>query len=154
MAARGHLHRVSVHGPRAHREPRRAARGLGGRAEGRRDRRHHGVLRRRLVRAPDPAAAGRVRRGPRHEGRLQHRHEGPPGGCRAAERRLMAVLVALTVGLVWWITAWAFGVKAFDAFLLTAFLVVCAAAYQLMKPFIDQALGREVAEPEEQGAGF
>ena len=66
----------------------------------------------------------------------------------------MAVLAALTVGLVWWITAWAFGIKAFDAFLLTAFLVVCAAAYQLMKPFIDQLLGREVAEPEEQGAGF
>ena len=41
----------------------------------------------------------------------------------------MAVLVALTVGLVWWITAWAFGVKAFDAFLLTAFIVVCVAAY-------------------------
>ena len=66
----------------------------------------------------------------------------------------MVVLVSLTVGLVWWIAAWAFGVKAFDAFLLTAFLVVGAAAYQLMKPFIDQMLGREVAEPEEQGAGF
>ena len=66
----------------------------------------------------------------------------------------MAVLVALTVGLVWWIVAWAFGVKAFDAFLLTALLVISAAAYQLMKPFIDKLLGREVAEPEEQGAGF
>ena len=66
----------------------------------------------------------------------------------------MSILVALTVGLVWWIAAWAFGVKAFDAFLLTVFIVVCAAAYELMKPFINQALGREVAEPEEQGAGF
>ena len=66
----------------------------------------------------------------------------------------MAVLVVLTIGLVWWIAAWAFGVKAFDAFLLTAFVVVCAAAYQLVKPFINRALGREVAEPEEQGAGF
>ena len=66
----------------------------------------------------------------------------------------MVVLVTLTVGLVWWITAWAFGVKAFDAFLLTAFLVVCAATYQIAKPFLDQVLGREVAEPEEQGAGF
>jgi hypothetical protein len=66
----------------------------------------------------------------------------------------MAVLVALTVGLVWWICAWAFGVKAFDAFLLTAALVVGAAAFQMAKPFIDQMLGREVAEPEEQGAGF
>ena len=66
----------------------------------------------------------------------------------------MAVLVALTVGLVWWIAAWAFGIKAFDAFLLTAALVVGAAAWQITKPFVDQALGREVAEPEEQGAGF
>jgi hypothetical protein len=66
----------------------------------------------------------------------------------------MAVLVALTVGLVWWIVAWAFGIKAFDAFLLTAALVVGAAAWQIMKPFVHQALGREVAEPEEQGAGF
>jgi hypothetical protein len=66
----------------------------------------------------------------------------------------MAVVVALLVGLVWWITAWAFGIKAFDAFLLTVALVVGAAAFQMVKPFLDQALGREVAEPEEQGAGF
>jgi len=66
----------------------------------------------------------------------------------------MAVLVALLVGLVWWISAWAFGIKAFDAFLLTLALVVGAAAFQMVKPFLDQMLGREVAEPEEQGAGF
>jgi hypothetical protein len=66
----------------------------------------------------------------------------------------MAVLVALTVGLVWWLCAWAFGIKAFDAFLLTAGLVVAAAAFALAKPYLDQLLGREVAEPEEQGAGF
>ena len=66
----------------------------------------------------------------------------------------MAVLVALTVGLVWWITAWAFGIKAFDAFLLTAALVVGAAAFQMVKPYLDQMLGRQVAEPEERGAGF
>ena len=66
----------------------------------------------------------------------------------------MAVLVALTVGLVWWITAWSFGIKAFDAFMLTAAIVVGAAAFQMVKPFLDQLLGREVAEPEQQGAGF
>ena len=66
----------------------------------------------------------------------------------------MAVVVALTVGLVWWITAWAFGIKAFDAFLLTAGLVVAAAAFEITKPFLDRMLGREVAEPEERGAGF
>ena len=64
----------------------------------------------------------------------------------------MIVLVALTVGLVWWITAWAFGVKAFDAFLLTMFLVVGAAAYMLIKPFVDPLLGREAAAIEERGA--
>jgi len=66
----------------------------------------------------------------------------------------MAVLVALTVGLVWWIAAWAFGIKAFDAFLLTAALVVGAAAFMIVKPYLDQMLGRQMAEPEEQGAGF
>jgi hypothetical protein len=66
----------------------------------------------------------------------------------------MAVLVALTVGLVWWITATAFGIKSFDAFLLTAAIVVGAAAFQIAKPYVDQVLGREVPEPEEQGAGF
>jgi len=66
----------------------------------------------------------------------------------------MAVLVALAIGLVWWITAWAFGIKAFDAFLLTVAMVLGAAAFQMVKPFLDQMLGRQVAEPEEQGAGF
>jgi hypothetical protein len=66
----------------------------------------------------------------------------------------LIVVVALTVGLVWWITAWAFGIKAFDAFIVTAFLVVSAATYMLIKPFIDQLLGRETAPSEERGAGF
>jgi hypothetical protein len=64
------------------------------------------------------------------------------------------VYVTLVVGLVWWIAAWAFGIKAFDAFLLTAALVVGAAAFMMVKPYLDQLLGRQMAEPEEQGAGF
>ncbi len=115
----------------------------------------HRLLRQLLIRSSDRAAArGRVRGGPRDEDSLQRGHEAPPRARRAPERRLMAVLVALLVGLVWWITAWAFGIKAFDAFLLTLALVVGAAAFQIVKPFLDQMLGREVAEPEEQGAGF
>jgi hypothetical protein len=55
----------------------------------------------------------------------------------------MGVLVALTVGLVFWIVAWAFGMKAFDAFLVTMFLVVMAAAARLVGPFIKQLLRRE-----------
>jgi hypothetical protein len=41
------------------------------------------------------------------------------------------VLVALVVGLVIWVTAWTFGIKAFDAFLITVALVVGAVAYNL-----------------------
>ena len=65
----------------------------------------------------------------------------------------MSVLIALAVGLVWWICAWAFGIKAFDAFLLTAALVVGAAAYEIAKPFLDRMLGREEPETDE-GAAF
>ena len=64
----------------------------------------------------------------------------------------MTVYVALVIGLVWWIAAWAFGIKSFDAFLLTAALVVGAAAYTMVKPFLDQLLGRESASIEEEGA--
>ena len=66
----------------------------------------------------------------------------------------MTVLVTLTVGLVWWITAWAFGIKAFDAFLLTVAMVVVAAAVTMLKPFLDQLLGRETAPVEEKGGLF
>ena len=59
----------------------------------------------------------------------------------------MAVLVALAVGLVFWITAWAFGIKAFDAFLVTVLLVVSAAAARLLSPFLRQLLRREPASP-------
>jgi hypothetical protein len=64
------------------------------------------------------------------------------------------VLVALTVGLVWWITAWAFGIGAFDAFLLTTAMVVTAATVVLVRPFVDRMLGREAASGEDQSAGF
>ena len=62
----------------------------------------------------------------------------------------MTVLVTLTVGLVWWIVAWSFGIKAFDAFLVTVFMVVIAAAVVMMKPFVEQMLGRQAA-PEDKG---
>jgi hypothetical protein len=55
----------------------------------------------------------------------------------------LIVYVALVIGLVWWIAAWAFGIKAFDAFLLTVFLVVSAQAYVMLKPYLDRMLGRE-----------
>jgi hypothetical protein len=65
------------------------------------------------------------------------------------------VFVTLTIGLVWWICAWAFGIKSFDAFMLTAAMVVGAAAWVMLKPFLDRLLGREIASVEEEGArGF
>ena len=64
----------------------------------------------------------------------------------------MTVYITLVIGLVWWITAWAFGIKAFDAFLLTAAMVVGAAAYTIVKPFLDQVLGRNVGSIGDEGA--
>ena len=55
----------------------------------------------------------------------------------------MTVYVTLVIGLVWWIAAWAFGIKAFDAFLLTAAMVIGAAAYVMVKPFLDRLRGRD-----------
>jgi hypothetical protein len=57
----------------------------------------------------------------------------------------LAVLVTLTVGLVWWIAAWALGVKAFDAFLLTMFMVVVAATAHIYAPLVRKMLGKEKA---------
>jgi hypothetical protein len=66
----------------------------------------------------------------------------------------LSILVAFTVGLVFWIAAWSFGIKAFDAFMVTALLVVLAAAGRAISPLVKQLLGREAAPKTEQGAGF
>ena len=57
----------------------------------------------------------------------------------------MVILVAFTVGLVFWVSGWALGVKSFDAFMVTALLTVIAAAYYVSKPFIQSFLGRDEA---------
>ena len=66
----------------------------------------------------------------------------------------MTVLVTLTIGLIWWVVAWSFDIKAFDAFMLTVLMVVLAAAYTIAKPFLDQLMGRESASMEEKGGAF
>ena len=48
----------------------------------------------------------------------------------------MQVLVALTVGLMFWITAWAFGIKSFDAFMVTIVMLVVAATVHIVVPFL------------------
>jgi hypothetical protein len=58
----------------------------------------------------------------------------------------MGVLVALTIGLVFWICAWSFGMLALDAFLVTALLVVIAVTIKTLKPFVDRVLGNEPAQ--------
>ncbi len=55
----------------------------------------------------------------------------------------MGVLIALTVGLVFWIAASTFGIKAIDAFMVTLALVVTAAAARILGPFVRQQLGKE-----------
>ena len=55
----------------------------------------------------------------------------------------MGVLVALMVGLVFWIAAWAFGMKPFDAILVTVFLVVSAQAVHMLTPFVKKLLSRK-----------
>jgi hypothetical protein len=55
----------------------------------------------------------------------------------------LIILVAFTVGMVFWITAWSFGMKSFDAFMVVALLTVTAAAIRIVSPFVNQLLGRE-----------
>lgn len=62
------------------------------------------------------------------------------------------MLVAFTVGLVFWVAAWAFGMKAFDAFLVTVALTIGAATVRLVMPFLNQLMGREGAAEVELGA--
>jgi hypothetical protein len=57
------------------------------------------------------------------------------------------------VGLVWWVAAWAFGLKSFDAFMLTVLIVVSAAAWVMLKPFLDNLLGRGEAASEDPAGG-
>jgi hypothetical protein len=45
----------------------------------------------------------------------------------------LSVFVTLTVGLVIWLVAWSFGVKAIDAFLFTAFITTVAAGLRIAR---------------------
>lgn len=51
----------------------------------------------------------------------------------------MRLLVVLTIGLVFLITAWTFGIKALDASLVVLLLLIGVVAYQLfIEPVRDQ----------------
>jgi hypothetical protein len=63
----------------------------------------------------------------------------------------VTVLITLTVGLMWWIVAWSFDIKALDAFLLTVLMVVMAATFTIVRPFVDRFLGREGPPADDRG---
>ena len=52
----------------------------------------------------------------------------------------MGTIVALAVGLVFWVTAWSLGLKALDAFLVTLALVLIAATGRLVSPYVRERL--------------
>lgn len=55
----------------------------------------------------------------------------------------MVVIVAFTIGLVFWVSAWALGVKSFDAFIVTTLLTAGAAGWYVAAPYLKSFLGRE-----------
>lgn len=62
----------------------------------------------------------------------------------------MMVLVTLTVGLVLWLVAWAFGIKAFDAFLFTSFITLTAAGARIARPFVEKRMNGQPSAPGER----
>jgi hypothetical protein len=48
----------------------------------------------------------------------------------------MGLLLTTVVGLVIWVVLWAVGAKGFDAFMVTALLIVVAATARMMAPFL------------------
>jgi hypothetical protein len=46
----------------------------------------------------------------------------------------MGLILTTTAGLVLWIVLWAIGVKSFDAFLLTLFLIILAVTARMILP--------------------
>ena len=52
----------------------------------------------------------------------------------------MGVLVATTIGLMFWVAATALGVKPFDAFLVTLALTMLAATARIAMPFVRERL--------------
>ena len=54
----------------------------------------------------------------------------------------MGVVVVLAAGLCFWIAAWAFGIGAFDAFMVVIAIMVTAFAVRLITPYVKEQLGR------------
>jgi predicted ester cyclase len=87
-------------------------------------------------------AAARLAGRAGHEDGLQQLHQ-TPRRAAISSRAAMQVFVVLTTGLVFWISAWAFGIKSFDAFMVTIALLVGSITVYVFKPYVDRMLGRE-----------
>jgi hypothetical protein len=48
----------------------------------------------------------------------------------------MLLFLTTIAGLVIWIVLWAIGVKSFDAFLITILMVLLAATWKLVSPYL------------------
>ena len=48
----------------------------------------------------------------------------------------MGLLLTTTAGLVVWIVLWALGIKGFDAFMITAALILIGATMRILLPFL------------------
>lgn len=55
----------------------------------------------------------------------------------------MGLVLLVTAGLAFWISAWALGIKSLDAFLVTVAIGLLAAAIHIVQPFIRGLLGRQ-----------
>ena len=67
-----------------------------------------------------------------------------------SEGRPMIVLVTFTFGLVVWITAWALGVKSFDAFIFTAIITVDGRGRTMVRPFVEKFMKGQPSAPGER----
>jgi hypothetical protein len=52
----------------------------------------------------------------------------------------MGTVAAFTVGLIVWLVLWANGAKAFDAFLIPAFLLLAGATGRIVLPYVRERL--------------
>jgi hypothetical protein len=55
----------------------------------------------------------------------------------------MLLLLTTIAGLVIWIVLWAIGVKSFDAFLITLLMVLLAATWKLVAPYLPGGRGAD-----------
>jgi hypothetical protein len=54
----------------------------------------------------------------------------------------MKILWSLIAGATFWIAGWAFGLKAFDTFMVLLLLLVVATAVRIAEPYVKRQLGR------------